>query len=568
MRQTAIAACLVLGLGVAGCTKKQSAPAPTTATVKKLGIRPYGDETVKIDTSSMPDAEKKVFQYIDDNIDDHVENLQKWIQQPSISNSGEGIPESAEMVKGFFDKLGCQQTRVYDVGIAKWGQPGNPVVYAKCDEGAPKTLLIYWMYDTMPVTQPDVWVAPPFEGRLVDGKTAGIDPSFQKVLIGRGATNSKGPEMTQLNAFMSIKAVNGKLPVNLIIVAEGDEERMSMGLNKFVTTHPELLKPADAMLMFGGQSGARAASLMGASEGLMYIELQTSGQAWGRGPTVSDIHGVFKRQTDSPAWRHIKMLSSLMKDDGNTPAIKGWDEGIVPISPEADKKMHEGASKVDLKKMAANVGVARFISDDPYTVLKMSSFGTALNLDGIWGGNMYPGGSGAILPNKLTSKHSIRYVPNMTSGDILKKIREHLDSHGYKDVKLTLIGDQPWSTMDFDTDVAHSIEKMFDHFGIPWNPPLSKTNTMDAAATNGAGAWPGYLFTNGKQADAGTTPIGLPIAGGSAGYGGGAHAANEFWVIEGAGKVYGMAGAEKSIVDELYNYAATTTVPPKGGVAK
>jgi acetylornithine deacetylase/succinyl-diaminopimelate desuccinylase-like protein len=111
---------------------------------------------------------KKIYAYIDEHIDEHVYNLQKWIQQPSISNSGEGIPESAEMVKGFFEQLGCQESRVYDVGTTEWGSQGNPVVYAKCDEGAPRTLLIYWMYDTMPVTQPDVWIAPPFEGRLVE----------------------------------------------------------------------------------------------------------------------------------------------------------------------------------------------------------------------------------------------------------------------------------------------------------------------------------------------------------------------------------------------------------------
>ena len=538
-----------------GCKHSSDKAVAIRTSAPKLGIRPYGDETVKIDTSKMPEDEKKAFAFIDEHIDEHVENLQKWIQQPSISNSGEGMAESAEMVKGFFDKLGCQQTRIYDVGVTKWGQTGNPVVYASCNEGAPKTLLIYWMYDTMPVTQPEAWVAPPFEGRLVDGQTAGIDPAFKKVLIGRGATNSKGPEMTELNAIMAIRGANGKLPVNLIFVAEGDEERMSMGLNKFVTTHPELLKPANAMLMFGGQNGARAASVTGASEGLMYIELTTSGQAWGRGPTVSDIHGIFKRSVDSPAWRHIKMLSTLVKDDGNTPAIDGFFDHIKPISPEADERMKKAAAKTDLKKMADSVGVARFISDDPYTVLKMSSFGTAFNVDGIWGGNMYAGGSGAILPNKITSKHSIRYVPDMNSTDILAKIRAHLDKHGYKDVQVRLIGDQPWSTMDFDTDVAHSVEMMFDKFGIPWNAPLSKTSTMDAMDTNGGGAWPGYLFTNGKQGDPGTVPLGLQIAGGSAGYGGRAHAANEYWVIEGAGKVYGMAGAEKSIVDELYNYA-------------
>ena len=96
------------------------------------------------------------------------------------------------MVKGFFDQLGCQESKVYDVGITEWGQQGNPVVYAKCDEGAEKTLVIYWMYDTMPVTQPDLWKAPPFEGRLVE------QAPFKKVLIGRGATNSKGPQMVRV----------------------------------------------------------------------------------------------------------------------------------------------------------------------------------------------------------------------------------------------------------------------------------------------------------------------------------------------------------------------------------
>jgi hypothetical protein len=155
----------------------------------------------------------------------------------------------------------------------------------------------------------------------------------------------------------------------------------------------------------------------------------------------------------------------------------------------------------------------------------------------------------------------------MESGDIVKKIRAHLDGLGYKDVQLRLIGDQPWSTMTFDTDVAHSVEAMYDKFNIPWNQPISKTSTAaaaDVSDTAMGGAWPGYLFTNGKQGDPGTMPIGLQIAGGSAGYGGRAHAANEYWLIEGSGNIYGMAGAEKSIVDEFFNYATMTTTPPKG----
>ncbi len=161
------------------------------------------------------------------------------------------------MVKGFFDKFGCQQTRVYDVGITEYGTPGNPVVYAKCDFGAPKTLVFYWMYDTMPVTQPENWIAPPFEGRVVTGEMAAV-PGANKVLVGRGATNTKGPQMIVLNALTSLKEVmGGKLPVNIIFVAEGDEERMSIGLRQFMKQHSDLFKEGDALYSGGPSEGLR-----------------------------------------------------------------------------------------------------------------------------------------------------------------------------------------------------------------------------------------------------------------------------------------------------------------------
>lgn len=549
-----ISLCLCLGVlsGCSGRSRKTVQPGATSAK-PALGIRPHGDESIEPDLSKTPEDLKKVYAYIDQHIDEHVENLQKWIRQPSISNSGEGIPESAEMVKGFFDQLGCQQTRVYDVGITEYGSPGNPVVYAKCDEGAPKTLVIYWMYDTMPVTQPDNWVAPPFEARLVDGQTAGLNPAYKKVLIGRGATNSKGPQMSQLNALMSMKAVLGRLPVNLIFVAEGDEERMDIGLRKFVKDHPDLFKGADAMLMFGVQAESGGGGIMGGSEGCVYVELTTSGRSWGRGPIQSDIHGSNKRSVDSPAWRHIKMLGSLVSDDGNTPLIKGFFDDIEPLNSSETDKLKTAASKMDLKVAAQNLGVGRFISDDPYTMLKMQRYGTSFNLDGIWGGNMYAGGAGAILPNKITSKHNFRYIPNMHGLDIVKKLRAQLDRNGYKDVEVKLIGDVPWSKMSYDSDIARAVMTTYDNFGIPHATPADGESIL-------GGYWPSYLFSNGEVGQK-IAPVAMPIAGGAAGHGGRAHAANEYYIIEGAGKIYGMAGAEKSIASIVYTYAATNGKP-------
>lgn len=538
----------VLCTALAGCqavpdpqAASRDGAAPSAGAVASLGIRPDGDTESRIDMSLIRNDDlKRVFGYIDAHVDEHTVNLQKWIQQPSVSNSGEGIPESAEMVKGFFEQLGCQESRIYDVGQTEWGAQGNPVVYARCDEGAEQTLVIYWMYDTMPVTQPDAWIAPPFEGRLVE------QAPFKKVLIGRGATNSKGPQMAQWNALMSIKAVTGRLPVNLIIVAEGDEERMSIGYRQFVRQHPELFKGADAMYRFGSQGFSGGGELSGGSEGCVYVELTTSGARWGRGPTVSDIHGGNKRSVDSPAWRHIQMLQTLVSADGNKVLIDGFYDDIEPLSKTELETLEAQARNIDMQVAAQNLGVARFISDDPFQYLRMARYGTSMNLDGIWGGNMYAGGAGAILPNKITSKHNFRYLPEQDGLDITRKLRAHLDAHGYTDVEMKVIGDVPWAKMRYDTDVATALMATYDAFGIRYGTPPDTESIL-------GGYWPAYLFTG--------DVLDIPIVGGAAGHGGNAHAANEYFVIEGAGKVYGIAGAEKSVAAFLYNYAGRNGQP-------
>jgi len=570
MTMKAIPLCLMSAvIAVSGCNQKAGPVAAVAPATPKIGIHPFGtgDPDFKPDYSKLPPELQKVFVYIDTNIDDHAENIQNWIKQPSISNSGEGIPESADMVKGFFEKLGCQSARVYDTGLTEYGSQGNPVVYAKCDEGAPKTLAIYWQYDTMPVTQPGVWIAPPFEAKIVDGQTANVDGA-SRVIIGRGATNSKGPEMAVLNAITSMKAVMGKLPVNLIFIAEGDEERMDIGLRKFIGEHSDLFAEADALFVGGP------------SEGCVYVELTTSGKTWGRGPVQSDVHGVMKRTTDSPAWRHIQMLASLTSRDGNTPLIKGFFENMDPPTKAEVEQLKAQAARLDLKTMAKNAGVARFMSDDPFQVLKDGRFGVSFNLDGGWGGNMYAGGAGAILPNKFTTKHNFRYVPRMNGVDLVKKLRAQLDANGYKDVEMKLIGDVPWSRGSSpDTDIAHAHQKAGELMasiglggggrgGAPLLPTSARLTDPDVlisetAADATGGYWPSYLFADGEVGQK-VGSVSIPMGGRGGGGGGGrAHAANEFYTIESIGKAGGLANAEKNAAAAIYQYAQLTTVAPK-----
>jgi acetylornithine deacetylase/succinyl-diaminopimelate desuccinylase-like protein len=183
----------------------------------------------------------------------------------------------------------------------------------------------------------------------------------------------------------------------------------------------------------------------------------------------------------------------------------------------------------------------------------VQTYGTSFNLDGIWGGNMFANAAGAILPNKITSKHNIRYVPNVNGEDLVKKIRAQLDRNGYKDVELKVIGDVRWSVSDPHNALNDAATRTFDSFGVTSRRIMAANHLPDESELGGY--WPSYLFNNGRVGQRVAPKVLMPIGGGAVGNGRRAHAANEFYVIEGAGKTYGMAGAEKSIATVVYNFA-------------
>jgi acetylornithine deacetylase/succinyl-diaminopimelate desuccinylase-like protein len=284
-----------------------------------------------------------------------------------------------------------------------------------------------------------------------------------------------------------------------------------------------------------------------------------------------------KRTTDSPAWRHIQMLSMLTSKDGNTPLIKGWDDGREYPTAEQMAELQKRADKTDLAKMAASQGVARYISDKPVDVLKMGRYGVSFNLDGIWGGNMYAGGAGAILPNRIVSKHAFRYVPKMDGLHIVQMLREQIDRNGYPDVQMKLIGDVPWSrgsSPDADISVAH--RKAAAMMGLGGGGDAQFMANADHYDENGlikplgvnqeeptGGYWPSYLFSDGEvgqKVGSVSIPMGMGARGGR---GGRAHAANEYYEVEGARWDQGMAGAEKIVAAVIWEYSQTTTTPPK-----
>ena len=208
-------------------------------------------------------------------------------------------------------------------------------------------------------------------------------------------------------------------------------------------------------------------------------------------------------------------------------------------------------------------------------VLKGGSFETSFNIDGIWGGNMYAGGAGAIMPNKITSKHNFRYVPRMNGLDIVKKLRAQIDKNGYKDVEMKLIGDVPWSrgskNRDNDMTLAQrEARKTLVSVGLTGTRPAAPTTSASADLLRGrnglyseasGGYWPSYLWTDGEVGEKVGTVF-LPMGEEAVGDGGGgrSHAANEYYTLEHTTKEGGFAYNAKSVAATLWHFAHKT--PP------
>ena len=151
---------------------------------------------------------EKIHRYIDDNFDEHIARIQEYLRQPSISSTGQGMRETAEMNCEYIRKLLGGEAHLVNTS-------GYPVSFGKVtSKYSQRTLFAYGMYDTQPIDPLDKWVSPPHEAKIVGDR-----------IIARGAINSKGPLIGFFNALKSILDVTGDLPFNFVIGVEGEEEQ-------------------------------------------------------------------------------------------------------------------------------------------------------------------------------------------------------------------------------------------------------------------------------------------------------------------------------------------------------
>jgi acetylornithine deacetylase/succinyl-diaminopimelate desuccinylase-like protein len=459
--------------------------------------------------------------------DESVQRLQTWIRQPSIAAENRGMQEGCRLLMDMLRDAGFSQ-------VAQVPTDGQPGVFATLDAGAPKTIGIYFMYDVKQV-DPSEWSSPPFDAALVD------KPGFGKVIVGRGAVNQKGPEATFLAALHAIRAAGRKPPVNFVFVAEGEEEIGSPHFPQ-VVRRPEVLaalKRCTGLFMpSASQNPDGAVTIDLGAKGVMELELVSSGEHWGRGPK-HDVHSSLKAMTDSPAWHLVEALTTLVSPDGNTPAIANYMEKVRPLSATDRQMIAEAARREDEATQKRLLGVDHWINDVPYPqALEMLASRPTVNIEGLVGGYTGPGGK-TILPHKAVAKLDCRLVPDMTATDSLAKLKAHLANHGFGDIEVNMTGGYDPTSTPADSGIIRAAQAVYKRSGID---PIMFPRL--------AGSWPGYVFTG--------EPLHLAAGHFGLGHGSGAHAPNEYYVIESSNpKVQGIDGAVRSHVEYLYELART-----------
>src|SRR5215471_17474310 len=212
-----------------------------------------------------------IWAQIEKRHDEAVQRLQHWIRQPAIAAENRGMTEGCDLTMQMLREAGFAQ-------VTKAPTDGQPGIFATLDAGAPRTLGVYFMYDVKQVN-PAEWSSPPFEAVLVD------KPGVGKVVVGRGAVNQKGPEATFLAALHAIQGSGRKLPVNLVLVAEGEEEIGSPHIAQIVR-RPEViaaLKNAQGIFLPDAAQDLDGSIIVElGAKGVVELELVSSGEKWGR----------------------------------------------------------------------------------------------------------------------------------------------------------------------------------------------------------------------------------------------------------------------------------------------
>ena len=380
---------------------------------------------------------KDIYDYIDNNAQEFIQDLQSLIQQPSISAQNIGLEECAEFVKKAMHKDDLP-AELYDI------PGGPPLVFGHLKSSkSKKTLLCYSHYDVQPPEPIEEWThGGPWSGAIVDN-----------VIYGRGATDNKGGLLALNKAAKAFLKVRGEVPLNLKFFYEGEEEIGSVHLGPWVEKNKKLLE-ADGMHCLDGSvdSFAKVPEVELGLKSVLFIELTAKGGK-------KDIHSLNFPLVPSAPWEIVHALSTIM-DRNRKILIKDWYEGLYELGKEELDLIDEKNSRVDLNILKDEFGIKNFVLNrDGKDAIRARTYEPTANIQGMISGYTGPGQK-TIVPSEAKVRLDFRLLPHMNPQKCIERLKKHLIEHGFENIEVKAFeAAEPPYKISVKEDISQAIIK-------------------------------------------------------------------------------------------------------------
>ncbi len=340
-------------------------------------------------------------EYLQSNAERFEAELCELLSIPSVSADPayrDDVRRAADWVADRFRRLGFDTETITTAG--------HPLVYAASPrvDDVP-TALVYGHYDVQPPDPLELWVTPPFEPSRRDGN-----------VYARGASDDKGQMLTHVNSAEAWMAAEGRLPINLKFLIEGEEETGSENLEKYIAKHADRLACDCVVISDGAQFAPNRPAITYGLRGIVYYELRLTGPN-------RDLHsGSFGGSVTNPANALAAMLAGLIDEYGRI-QIPGFYDDVVPITDRERKEFE--SLEFDEREYFEQIGVDCAIGEEGYTTLQRRWARPTCDIHGLWSG--YQGeGAKTVLPATAAAKFSFRLVPDQDSGKITAGLKLRL----------------------------------------------------------------------------------------------------------------------------------------------
>jgi acetylornithine deacetylase/succinyl-diaminopimelate desuccinylase-like protein len=365
----------------------------------------------------------ELIDYIDSKREEHLTELKEFLRIPSVSTKGEHKPDIARAAHWVAEKLRAAGMQKVEVVPTKM----HPLVYGESLEAPGKpTILFYGHYDVQPAEPLELWTSPAFEPTVRDGN-----------LFGRGTADDKGQVHIHLKAIEALRQAYGKLPINLKVMIEGEEEVGSVNLWDFVGHNREKLK-SDALVVSDTAMLAKGVpSITYGLRGLNYYQIELTGPA-------QDLHsGVFGGAVPNPITILAETIAKL-HDKSFRVAVPGFYDDVDALSRDERKALNALPWKE--KEFRRTVGAPALCGERGFTIVEQLWTRPTLEINGIWGGYIGEGAK-TVIPSKASAKLSTRLVPHQDPAKIAKQVERHIRKLLPKTVTAqfeTLSTGKPW----------------------------------------------------------------------------------------------------------------------------